>query len=62
MIYNILGQEVQTFFNGIQNAGYHEQSFNGSKLASGIYIYSIVGESTVRNKKYSQVKKMLLVK
>jgi len=61
-IYNILGQEVRTLYDGIRKAGYHEETFNGMGLSSGIYIYSLVGESTISNKKYSQVKKMLMVK
>jgi len=61
-IFNILGQEVRTLFEGIRKAGYYEETFIGRGLSSGIYIYSLVGESTTSSKKYSQVKKMLMVK
>lgn len=38
-IFNILGQEVRTLYNGIQSKGKHRVLFDASGLASGIYIY-----------------------
>ncbi len=61
-IFNVLGEEVRTLFEGIKKAGYYQESFNGSRLASGIYLYTISAESTVSNKKFLQVRKMLLIK
>ena len=41
-IYNTLGQKVVTLLNGEKvEAGYHEVSFDGSRLASGVYLYRI---------------------
>jgi hypothetical protein len=37
-IYNMLGQEVATLFNGIGQAGHYiPATFDGSRFASGIY-------------------------
>ncbi|MBI3125545.1 MAG: T9SS type A sorting domain-containing protein [Ignavibacteriales bacterium] len=55
-IYDLLGREISTLVNQAQNAGYHEITFNGKDLSSGIYIYQIqAGE-------FSRIKKMLLMK
>ncbi len=61
-IYNILGQEVEVLLNEVVKAGYHEKVWNASRLASGIYLYSIVAESVASDKKHATVKKMMLVK
>jgi hypothetical protein len=55
-IYNILGQEIATLVNEEKKAGYYKAIFNGSKLASGVYIYRIIAGS------YINTKKMLLIK
>ena len=55
-IFDLLGREITTLVNQVQNAGYHEITFNAKKLSSGIYIYQIkAGE-------FSQIRKMLLIK
>jgi|GEM_PF-6497539 len=61
-IYNTLGQKVVTLLNGEKvEAGYHEVSFDGSRLASGVYLYRIsaTGSSGTH---FTESKKMLLVK
>jgi len=40
-IYNANGELVTTLIDGMQNAGQHSISFNGSKLTSGIYFYKL---------------------
>lgn len=60
-IYNLLGQEVKTIVSGIQNRGRHEVMFNGSDLASGMYIY-VIEANTFEGSKFREVKKMVLVK
>jgi hypothetical protein len=55
-IYNILGEEVTTLVNSLMTPGHHEVKFDGSYLASGMYIYRIEAGSFI------QVKKMLLMK
>ena len=55
-IYNQLGQEVAEALNQEFDAGYHEFEFNGSNLASGVYIYRLSAGN------FEAVKKMMLIK
>jgi hypothetical protein len=55
-IYNILGQEVTTLFEGVRQAGKYDARFDGSKLASGVYFYRLEANHFV------SMKKMLLLK
>jgi hypothetical protein len=55
-VYNVIGQEVATLKNEIQKAGRYRVTFDGSKLASGVYFYRL------QTSAFNQVKKMLLVK
>ena len=55
-VYNILGEEVTTLVDKIQEPGIHAAAFNGSAYASGVYIYQL---STNGN---TQIKKMLMIK
>ncbi len=56
IIYDLLGREVSIVFNQYLQPGAYEVSWNGSSLASGIYIYRLV------TKDNADVKKMVLVK
>jgi hypothetical protein len=40
-VYNILGQKVATLVDGVQQAGCHAVTWNGTNVASGIYIYRL---------------------
>ncbi len=56
IVYDIRGREVRTLVNQQQSPGVHEVTFDGSDLASGIYVYHIeAGE-------YERVNKMVLLK
>jgi len=55
-IYNLIGQEVATLVNGVLDAGQHTVSFNASRLASGVYFYSIKAGS------YTNTRSMMLLK
>jgi WD40 repeat protein len=56
-VFNVLGQEVATLFDGEATTGtYHQVQFNGSNLASGIYF------SRLEFERKMLVKKMLLLK
>lgn len=50
-VYNLLGAEIATLFEGIQNRGYHEITFNASGLANGIYMYQLRADNFVETKK-----------
>ena len=56
-VYDILGRVVDVLAEGIMNTGIYKISFDGRKLASGIYIYSL---STDKGEIIS--KKMVLLK
>ncbi len=50
-IYNMLGQEVKTLFDGIRNAGKHNEAYSFNDLPSGIYFYQIcIGEHILTRK------------
>ncbi len=56
-VYNTLGAEVATLFDGTAEAGrYYDVKFSGNDLSSGFYIYKLVAGDFV------SVKKMLLMK
>ncbi|HEY9165762.1 MAG TPA: T9SS type A sorting domain-containing protein [Candidatus Kryptonia bacterium] len=55
-IFNVLGQEVATVFSGVLTAGNYVATFDGSKLASGVYFYRLQAGSV------SIAKKMILMK
>lgn len=55
-VYDVLGNEVETLINKFQQAGDHTITFDGSKLTSGIYFYSLISGD------YHQVRKMILLK
>ena len=55
-VYNILGQEVTTLFQGFQNTGKYVASFDASKFASGIYIYRLQSGNTTLTKKMMLLK------
>jgi hypothetical protein len=55
-VYDMLGREVANLVNATQEAGNHSVSFNASKLASGLYIY------TIKSGNNTMSKKMMLLK
>ena len=56
IVYDILGNQVATLVNEKKEPGYYEVDFNGSNLASGVYIYRLNAADFV------SVKKMMLIK
>ena len=55
-IYDVLGQEVATLVNEIQDAGFKSVKWNAGSMASGMYMYRIVAGT------YSEVRKMMIIK
>ncbi len=49
-VFNILGEEVTTLFEGFQRAGNHTITFNGTGLASGIYFYTLKAGDFIKSK------------
>ena len=55
-IYDLLGQEVKSLFNGQKQAGEYKIVFNAENLASGIYIYRLTSQA------FTLSRKLLLIK
>jgi len=60
-VYDVLGREVALLRDGTQETGYHSVTFNGSKLASGIYFTRLIVNGQ-DGKQIVQTKKMLMMK
>ncbi len=54
-VYNLLGQEVATLFNGVQKTGNYTATFDGSRLSSGVYFYRLQSD------KFAGTKKLVLI-
>lgn len=55
-VFDMLGREVATLVNGRMEAGFHQITFNGSELASGIYIYRLNAGNTIITRKLTLIK------
>jgi hypothetical protein len=55
-IYNVIGSRVSTIVDEYKPAGNYSVQFNGSNLASGIYLYRLEAGN------YSEAKKLILMK
>ena len=56
VVYNILGKEIKILINSFQKVGSYSIYFDGSNIPAGIYIYRL------KTNKFSESKKMLLIK
>jgi hypothetical protein len=55
-VYDLLGREVRAIAEGIMSAGYYQFQFDGSGLASGVYIYRMTAGERVESRKMQLVK------
>ena len=55
-IYNLLGQEVKSLFEGIRQQGNYIATFNGSGLSSGVYLYRMGADNFINVKKTTLLK------
>jgi len=55
-VYNMLGQEMATLIDGVQDAGQHSVTFDASDLPAGVYLYVMQSGS------FTQTNKMTLLK
>lgn len=65
VVYNMLGQIINELVNEVKSAGTYKLSWNasnraGEKLTSGIYFYELQFDGS--GKKYSEMKKMVVLK
>lgn len=56
LVYDVLGRKVATLVDGERSGGEYRVTFNGSRLASGVYFYRLKAGN------YASVKKLLLLK
>ena len=62
-MFNSLGEKVTELVDGIKEQGKYETDFNGTGLASGVYVYRIEANSLDNNSgSFTSTKKMILVK
>ena len=61
-IFNILGKEVDTIANGVQQKGFYEKTWNAERFSSGVYYVKMIAQSLSSNKIYSNVIKMVYLK
>ena len=55
-VFDILGREVATLLNEERQPGRYQIHFDGTKLASGIYVYKMSSNG------FSETRKMMLMK
>jgi hypothetical protein len=55
-VYNLLGQEVITLFDGVRHTGNYVATFNGGELASAVYLYQL------RANNFMETKRLILLK
>lgn len=60
-LFNILGQEIASIFNGNVSAGYRTITLDASNLMSGVYLYKLDAKG-VDGTEFSSIKKMILSK
>ncbi len=61
-IYDMLGRKVKTLVSGMKDAGNYTAQFDGTNLASGIYIYRLEVRPSDGSSEFIAVKKLMLVK
>ena len=61
-IYNVLGKEIKSLVNEIQDSGIHEVEFNAAGYSSGIYFCTLKALPNGQSVSFSSTKKMILIK
>ena len=60
-IYNLLGQEVASLVDGDRLAGYHQETWDATRFASGMYVYQLIATDEHGTRQIAR-KRMLLLK
>jgi hypothetical protein len=55
-VFNTVGQEVYTLYNDFQRAGSYKATFDGTELASGVYVYQLHSNNVTLTKKFILLK------
>ena len=56
VVFNLLGQEVETLVDGQMNAGHHSIQWDASAYSSGIYFYKLIADDRVFTKRMTLLK------
>ncbi|MDE3057176.1 MAG: T9SS type A sorting domain-containing protein, partial [Bacteroidota bacterium] len=51
VVYDVLGREIKTIVDKMEQPGSHSIAFDGSRLSSGIYFYRMMSENFLGTKK-----------
>ena len=54
-VYDVLGKEIETLVNENLKPGTYEVKFDGSKLSSGIYFYTLRASNGFRQTRLMQI-------
>lgn len=60
-VYNLLGEEVASLYEGLCQPGSYEATFDASELASGVYLYRLQSNQDGEHN-FGETKKFLLLK
>jgi hypothetical protein len=55
-VYNVVGEEIMTLFDGVRNPGNYTVALDAKNLAGGIYFYTLKSESATITKKLVLIK------
>lgn len=55
-VFTINGQKVATLFNGTQNAGIHNVTFDATSLSSGVYMYRLTTRDVIHTRRMVLIK------
>lgn len=61
-VYDVLGREVETLLDEVQEAGFKDVQFDATGFASGVYFYRIEAKSVVTPASFWSVRKFVVVK
>lgn len=61
-IFDVLGREVATLVNGIQEPGVHQVEWRALSVSTGVYFYRMEARALDGNGNFTAVKKLLFVK
>lgn len=61
-IYDLVGKQISEPLNKIQNAGFHNITFQSANLASGVYFYRIDAVAADGQRKFTSTRKMIILK
>jgi hypothetical protein len=59
-VYNLLGQEVASLVDGDRLPGYHQETWDATRCASGVYVYQLIATDDKGQKQVARKRMMIL--